>query len=208
MTKLRDDISKKFAILRGKDRSCLAYAVCVLFHAFATSLIGAPHLPTPCACPTLLIVLAICHARCFQRLLLLYVRKYSHYTSCPFFLSLLPNPHCLPHYQARARVEGSSPLRVSCVYPRACVCACECHVSVCVRACVCVRVCLGVFACVCTCTSPRACVCVYLRVRVCVCVCVCVLECHVSVCMHVCGCMPARGCACECVCLSLLSTIF
>jgi len=37
--------------------------------------------------------------------------------------------------------------------------------------------------------------------------CVCVRECHVSVCMHVCGCVPARGRACEGVRLSLLSTI-
>jgi len=35
-----------------------------------------------------------------------------------------------------AHVEGSSPPRMSCVYPRACVCMRECHVSVCVRACV------------------------------------------------------------------------
>jgi len=149
----------------------------------------------------------VCHARCFWWLLLLYVLKYSHYTPCPFSLSLLPNPHCLPHYQAHARVEGSFPPCVSCVYPRAYVCVSECHVSVCVRACVCVRVCLDVFACVSTCASLHACVCVYLCVRSCVCVCVCVLECHVSVCKHTCGCVPVHGRACECVCLSLLSTI-
>jgi len=105
-------------------------------HAFAMSLLRATHLPTPCACPTLLIVLAM--------------------------------------WRAGVRVR-------------------ECHVSVCVRACVRVRVCLGVFAYVCTCAILRACVCVYLRVRAYVCACVCVLECHVSVCMHVCGCVPARG---------------
>jgi len=122
-------------------------------------------------------------------------------------LSLFCPTPCLPHYQAHARVEGSSPRRMPCVYLRADVCVRECHVSVCVRACVCVRVCLGVFACLCTCAILRACVCVCLRVRACVCVCVCVLECHVSVCMHVCGCVPARGRASECMRLSLLSRI-
>jgi len=80
-------------------------------------------------------------------------------------------------------------------------------VSVCVRACVCVRVCLGVFACVCTCASLCVCVCVFLRVRASVCMCVCVHECHVPVCIHVCGCVPARGHACGCLRLSLVSTI-
>jgi len=188
--------------------SCLAYAACILFARVCHVITSGNPRTNPlrvsysahCTC-------YVHHARCFQWLLLLYVRKYSHYTPCPFSLSLLPNPHCLPHYQAHARVEGSSPPRVSCVYPRASVCVRECHVSVCVWACVCVRVCLGVFACVCTCASVRACVCVYLRVRACICVCVCVLECHVSVCMHVCGCVPARGRVCECVCISLLSTL-
>jgi len=32
----------------------------------------------------------------YQWWLSLYVRKYSHYTPCPFSLFLLPNPHCLP----------------------------------------------------------------------------------------------------------------
>jgi len=72
---------------------------------------------------------------------------------------------------------------------------------------VCVRLCLGVFACVCTCASLLACVRVYLHVRACVCVCVCLREFHVSVCMHVCWCVPARGRACECMRLSLLSRI-
>jgi len=178
--------------------SCLAYAACVPFACVCHVITSGDPLTNPlrmsysahCTC-------YVRHARCFQWLLLLYVRKYSHYTPCPFSLSLLPNPHCLPHYQTHARVEGSSPPRVSCVYPRAYVRARECHVSVCMLACVCVQVCL----------SLRACVCVYLRVRACVCVCVYVLECHVSVCMHVCGCVPARGRACECVCISLLSTI-
>jgi len=175
-------------------------------HAFAMSLLRLTHLPTPCACPTLLIVLATYFMPA--------VFGGCYYCMCgntvtiPHALSLslfCPTP-CLPHYQAHARVEGSSPPRVSCVYPRADVCVRECHVSVCVRACVYVRVCLGVFACVCTCASLRACVCVYLRVHVCVCVCVCVLECHVSVCMHVCECVPARGRACECV--RLFSSIY
>jgi len=36
------------------------------------------------------------NALCYQWWLSLYVRKYSHYTPCPFSLFLHPNPHCLP----------------------------------------------------------------------------------------------------------------
>jgi hypothetical protein len=105
---------------------CLAYAACVLFARVCHFITSGDPRTNPlrvsyfahCTC-------YVRHARCFQWLLLLYVRKYSHYTPCPFSLSLLPNPHCLPHYQAHARVEGSSPPRVSCVYPRACVCVRE-----------------------------------------------------------------------------------
>ena len=183
----------------------LQFVICL--HAFSMSLLHNPRTnplrvsySAHCTC-------YVHHARCFWWLLLLYVWKYSHYIPCPFSLSLLPNPHCLSHYQAPARVEGSSLPRVSYVYPRTSVCVRECHVSVCVRTCVCEHVCLGVFACVCTCASVRMCVCVHLRVRACVCVCVCVFKYHVSVCMHVCWCVPARGRACECVCISLLSTI-
>jgi len=109
-------------------------------------------------------------------------------------LSLLPNLHCLPPYQAHARGEGFSPPRVSCVYPRACVCVRACHVSVCVWVCVCARVCLGVFACVCTCTSLRVCVCVCLRVRACVCVCVCACANHHRNAMCLCACTYAGVC--------------
>jgi len=106
----------------------------------------------------------------------------SHYTPCPFSLSLLPNPHYLPHYQAHARVEGSSPPRVSCVFLRACVCVRECHVSVCVRACVCMRV----WACLRACVRVRVCV----RVSVCTCACVrasaCVCACSNAMCLCAC----------------------
>jgi len=153
------------------------------------------------------------HARCFWWFLSLYVRKYTHHTPCPFFLCLLPNPHCLPPYQAHARVEGSSSPRVSCVYPRACVCARACHVCVCMRrVCVCVCVSLGVFACVCTCANLRVCVCVCVSARACVRlrVWVCVRKCHVSACMHVCGCVSRSVCvrSCECLRPPLVSTIF
>jgi len=113
------------------------------------------------------------------------VRKYSHYTPCLFSLSLLPNLHCLPPYQAHTHVEGPSPPCVSYVYPRACVCVRACHMSVCVLACLCVRVCLGVFACVCECASLRTCVGVYLRVHACVCVCVCTCT-YAGVCVRAC----------------------
>ena len=74
------------------------------------------------------------------------VRKYSHYTPCPFSLSLLPNIHC-PRLMCTGR--GTS-LRV-------------CHVCVCVRVCVCVLGCVRVmcvFACVRVCVraSVPACV--------------------------------------------------
>jgi len=70
------------------------------------------------------------HVRCLWWLLSLYVRKYSHYTPSPFSLSSAQPPLSAP-YQADARGEGSSLLRVSCVYPRACVRACV--------SCVCLR---------------------------------------------------------------------
>jgi len=146
------------------------------------------------------------HVLCYWWLLSLYVRKYSHYYPCPFSLSPLPNPHCLPPYQADARREGSSPPHVSCVYPRVCVCVRAFHVCVYVCVCVCVRVSLfgrvcvsvyvRVYVCVCMCVSARACV----RLRACVCVC----QAHVSVCMPVCvsACMRA----CECLSPPLIST--
>jgi len=115
---------------------------------------------THCACTCY-----VRHVRCLWWLLSLYVRKYSHYTPPPFSLSSSQPPPSAP-YQADARGEGSSPLRVSCVYPRACVCVRACHVCVCMCACECVRVCLGVCVCVGTCVCLRACVCVFLRARV------------------------------------------
>ena len=129
---------------------------------------------------------------CFQWLLSLYVQKYSHYTTCSLSLSLLPNLHCLPPYQAQTRVEGSSPACVSRVHARACVCVRACHVRVCVCACVCVRVCLRVFACVCTCASLRVCVytCAWVRASVCVCACanaMCLCTCmYAGVCLRAC----------------------
>jgi len=158
-------------------------------HAFAMSLLRVTHLPTPCACPTLLIVLAM--------YIMPAVFSGCYYCMCgntltiPHALSFslfCPTP-CLSHYQAHARVEGSSPSRVSCEYPRADVCVRECHVSVCVRACVCVRICLRVFACLCTCASLRACMCVYMRVCACVCVCV---WCSNAMCL--CACTYAGVC--------------
>ena len=132
------------------------------------------------------------------------MRKYSHYTPCPFSLSLPPKLHCLPPYQADARGEGYSPPRVSYVDPRACVHVRAQYVCVYVRACVCVRVCFGVCACVC------ACLCC-VRVTVCVCVCVCASTCvRVRVRMP-CVCMRARmrvsACVrvCERLHLSILS---
>jgi len=143
---------------------------------------------THCACTC-----SVRHA-CFRCFSSLYVRKYSHYTPCPFSLSLPPNFRCLPTYQADARGEGYSSPRISCVYPRACVRVRAWHVCVCVRACVCVRVCFGACVCVCTCVCLRACVRVCLRVRVCVCVCtcacanaMCLCACtHACVCLHAC----------------------
>jgi len=107
----------------------------------------APAMPLPmhtlrrCACTC-----SVRHACCFQWLLSLYVRKYSHCTPRPpFSLSLLPSPHCLPPYQADTRGEGYYPPRVSCVYlpVRAGVRMRACLVCVCVRACVCVCVSLS-----------------------------------------------------------------
>jgi len=92
---------------------------------------------------------------------------------------------------------GSSPARVSRVYPRTCVCVRACHVSVCVQACVCVRVCLRVFACVCTCASLRVCVCTCACVRASVCVCACVNA------MFLCTCTYAGVCLRACVRVSV-----
>jgi len=145
---------------------------------------------TDCACTCL-----VRHVRCFQWLLSLFVRKYSHYTPCSFSLFLLPNLLCLPPYQADTRREASSPPRVLCVYPRGCVRVRACHVCVCVRACGCVRVPLGVCACLCTCVFLSACVCVCLRVRMCVCV--CASACANAICMCACSmrvCVSVRAC--------------
>jgi len=133
---------------------CLAYAASVLFAR-------------------------VCHVIISGARVLLY-SLYLLCTSCPLFLvvvitvcaeiiSLYPTPFLSfpfaqpslsAHDQAHTLVEGSSPPRLSCVYPRAYVCVREYHVSVCVQACVYVRVCLGVFACVCTCASLCESVCV------------------------------------------------
>ena len=112
-------------------------------------------------------------------------------------LSLVPNLHRPPPYQAHTRGKGNSPPRVSC--PFACVgafacVACGClRVCVCVCACVCVRVCSGVCACVCTCVCLRAGVHVCLRVRVCICVCAyaCVNATCLCACMYACVCLRA-----------------
>jgi len=107
----------------------------------------------------------------------------------PFSLSSAQLPISAP-YQADARGEGPSLLRVSCVCPRACVCVRACHVCVCM--CVCVCVCATLLGCVCV----RVYVCVYVCVRVCVSARPCVrlrvhvrARYHVSVCMHICGCV-------------------
>jgi len=196
---------------------CSVHCACciALPHCACTCSVCCPclRLPCPylralghCACSC-----SVRHACCFRRLLSLYMQKYSHYTPCPFSVFLLPNLHCLPPYQADARVDslrGYSPPRVSCVYPRACVSVRAWHVRVCVRACVCVRVCFGVCACVCTCVCLRACV----RVCVCVCACGCASACvrvrarmpsHDSVCVHVCMCMSecVRACLRASVCI-------
>ena len=83
---------------------CLAYVVCVLFARVCHVITSGDPLTNPlrvsysahCTC-------YVHHARCFQWLLLLYVRKYSHYTPCPFFLSLLPNPLSVPLPGSRTR---------------------------------------------------------------------------------------------------------
>jgi len=114
-----------------------------------------------------------------------------------FSLSLLPNIHRQPPYQAYARGEGYSPRRVSCVYPRACVrvCVCVMCVSVCVSVCacefvlVCVRACVRVCVCVCVCVRAGLCVCACAYVNaMCLCACtyafVCLRACvRVSVCV-------------------------
>jgi len=167
------------------------------------------HLPTPCACPTLLIVLAM------------YVMP-ALFSGCYYCMcgNTPTKPHALslslfcptltvsvPHYQAHARVEGSSPPRVSCVYLRACVCVRECHVNFCVRACVHVRVCLGVFACVCTCgVCVRVCVCNCTCVRASACVCACSNVMCLCACTYAGVCQRAGVHVSVCV-FSLLSTI-
>jgi len=156
-------------------------------HAPCTRQIG-------CAC-TCTIRHACWQQQICQFLLSLYVRKYSHYTPCPFSLSLLPNLPRLPSYHADARGEGYFLPRVSCVYLRASVrvraWVRACRVCVCVRACVCVRVCFDVCACVCTCVFLCTCVRVCLRMRAYVCV-------HMCTCAHA---MCLYACAYACVCM-------
>jgi len=129
----------------------------------------ATHLPTPCACPTLLVVLAMyvmpalfCgHYYCMCRNTLTIPHALSLSLFCPT-LTVCPITRLTHAWRG-------PPLRAChayiCVHVYVCV-------SVCVRACVYVRVGLGVFACVCTCVSLCACVCVIaracVRLRVCV----------------------------------------
>jgi len=183
--------------------SCLADAACVLFARVCHVITSVDPLTNPLRvsysahCTSYVL-----HARCFRWLLLLYVRKYCHYTPCPFSLSLLPNPlsASLPGSRTRGGVLPSA--RVMCISTCRCMCAwvsCEClRAGVCVRARLFGRVCVRVYvcesACVCVCVLARACV----RLRVCVrarmsCVCV-----HAR--MRVCA--SAR--ACVWVCASFL----
>jgi len=106
-------------------------------------------------------------------------------------LSLVPNLHSPPPYQAHTRRELHSARVMSirvCVVRGICVstcvrvCPCVC-VRACLFWCVCVRVYLCVSACGCACVSAPACV----RLRVCVCVCSC--ACVDAICL--CACMYA-----------------
>ena len=103
---------------------CLAYATCVLFARACHVIISGDPYTNPlrvfysahCTC-------YVRHTRCFQWLLSLYVRKYSHYTPCPFSLSLLPNPlsASLPGSRTRGGVLPST--RVMCISACRCMCA-------------------------------------------------------------------------------------
>jgi len=144
-----------------------------------------PYMRALCHCPC---TPCVRHVYCFRCLVLLYVRKYSHYTPRSFSLCRLCPTSTVPRLTRLTHAGRGTPLRACHICLRACVCLRAWYVCVCVRACVYVRACACVFGlvcvCVCTCVCLRAGVHVCLRVRVCVCV--CASACANAICLCVC----------------------
>ena len=67
-------------------------------HAFATSLLRGTHLPTPARVQLCSLYLLCTSCPLFSVVVITVCAKILSLYPIPFSLSLLPNPHCLPHY--------------------------------------------------------------------------------------------------------------
>jgi len=170
------------ALFARRSLSALALPMLRAFclHAFVTSLLRAIHMPTPCACSTLHIVLAMYVMPAFF--------SGCYHCTCGEILSLYP---MLFLSLSSAQPPLSAPFPGAChVYIRVmciseCMCMCACVSCEFLRAGVYyVRVCLGVFACVCKCAS--LCVCVCVCTCACVCASACVRACANAMCLCAC----------------------